>query len=164
MACMYLLFGVVVVDNWYLHKIQNRYPQHYPTYHLVYQGSGMAKFEKYSQRGLVFFFPVGTLQVPTYLLFAKVLVFFFTEVKKKTKPFLLKFKGPTFNKFYIFCQDGFVSAERETAGLIRWSSNLTVCFLYLAVTSYLRFATCLSSVLIPLNILYQIFCVRFQFS
>ena len=39
---MYLLFGVVVVDNWYLHKIQNRYPQHYPTYHLVYQGSGIS--------------------------------------------------------------------------------------------------------------------------
>ena len=85
MACMYLLFGVVVVDNWYLHKIQNRYPQHYPTYHLVYQGSGMAKFEKYSQRGLVFFFPVGTLQVPTYLLFAKVLVFFFSPRWKKKK-------------------------------------------------------------------------------
>ena len=48
------LFGVVVVDNWYLHKIQNRYPQHYPTYHLVYQGSGMAKFEKYSEGKIIF--------------------------------------------------------------------------------------------------------------
>ena len=54
MACMYLLFGVVVVDNWYLHKIQNRYPQHYPTYHLVYQESGMAKFEKYSEGKIIF--------------------------------------------------------------------------------------------------------------
>ena len=96
------------------------------------------------QRGLVFFFPVGTLQVPTYLLFAKVLVFFFSlRWKKKTKPILLKFKGPIFNKFYFFFQDWYVSPDRETAGLIRWSSNLTVCFLYLAVTSYLRFATCL---------------------
>ena len=36
------------------------------------------------QRGLVFFFPVGTFHVPTYLLFAKVLVFFsrFGEKKK----------------------------------------------------------------------------------
>ena len=103
--------------------------------------------------------------LPTYFSPKFKFFFFFSpRWKKKTKPFLLKFKGPTFNKFYIFCQDGFVSAERETAGLIRWSSNLTVCFLYLAVTSYLRFATCLSSVLIPLNILYQIFCVRFQFS
>ena len=82
MACMYLLFGVVVVDNWYLHKIQNRYPQHYPTYHLVYQGSGMAKFEKYSQRGLVFFpgWHITSTYLPT---FRQSSSFFFHRGEKK---------------------------------------------------------------------------------
>ena len=127
MACMYLLFGVVVVDNWYLHKIQNRYPQHYPTYHLVYQGSGMAKFEKYSQRGLVFFFPVGTLQVPTYLLFTKIPVFFFPLwEKKKTKPWGSKFQGPIFYTFSLF----FPEFACQFGG--------STCSLFLAITSSLH--------------------------
>ena len=72
------------------------------------------------QRGLVFFFYrlAHYKYLPTYLS-PKFYFFFLASVKKNTKPFLLKFKGPTFNKFYIFCQDGFVSPERETAGLIR---------------------------------------------
>ena len=101
-------------------------------------------FRLLQQRGLVFFFPVGTLQVPTYLLFSKVLVFFFSLRWKKTLSlFYWNLRAQFLNKFYFFCQDWYVSTGRETAGLIRWSSNLTVCFPYLAVTSYLRFATCL---------------------
>ena len=70
-------------------------------------------------KGLSFFFPVGTFQVPTYLLFAKVLVFFFASVKKNTKPFLLKFKGPIFKQVLLFLPRLIVSTGRVTAGLIR---------------------------------------------
>ena len=70
--------------------------------------------------------------------------FFFSRFgEKKNWAFLYwNLRAQFLNKFYFFCQDWYVSTGRETAGLIRWSSNLTVCFLYLAVTSYLRFATC----------------------
>ena len=105
MACMYLLFGVVVVDNWYLHKIQNRYPQHYPTYHLVYQGSGMAKFEKYSQRGLVFFSRLAHYKyLPTYFSPKFKFFFFSPRWKKKLSLFYWNLRAQLLTSFTFFAK------------------------------------------------------------